>query len=109
MGIARNMQRVLKSHEVLTALDGRQALEILEEDRNFDVVFCDLYMPEVTGMEVFEEVENRYPELTGQFVFITGGAMTSGAREFIDRIANSTLEKPLESSEILKIVDDAIG
>jgi FixJ family two-component response regulator len=65
-------------------------------------------MPDVTGMEVFEEVAKSYPELSDQFVFITGGTLTSAANKFMNRIENPKFEKPLGRSEILKIVDDAI-
>ena len=50
----------------------------------FDVVLCDLQMPEVSGMELYAAVRERFPALADRFVFVTGGAFSSDARKFLE-------------------------
>ena len=48
-------------HTVEKAASGFEALEILEKDP-FDVLFVDIRMPEMTGIELLEKVKTEYPE-----------------------------------------------
>ncbi|MGB5811970.1 MAG: ATP-binding protein, partial [Polyangiales bacterium] len=50
--IARLIQKALVEHEVTIANDGREAVALMGE-RAFDVILCDLIMPEMTGMDVY--------------------------------------------------------
>jgi CheY-like chemotaxis protein len=86
--------------EVATAESGRQALELLGAEDRFDVVLCDLMMPEVSGMEVYERVAERWPRLATRFVFVTGGAFTERARAFVERVGAPVLEKPFELASL---------
>ena len=49
------------AHELVTALGGHEALGVLQKDARFDVVLCDLQMPEMSGMELHAAVTERYP------------------------------------------------
>ena len=60
-------------HDVVTAASAREALALLERDQAFDVVFCDVQMPEMTGIELHARVRKLDPELAERFVFLTGG------------------------------------
>jgi PAS domain S-box-containing protein len=83
--------------EVTTATSGREALALLERgDRQFDVVLCDLMMPDVTGMDVYERVVVHAPALARRFVFVTGGAFTDRARAFVERVQMPVIEKPFD-------------
>ena len=86
--------------EVATAESGRQALELLDAEDRFDVVLCDLMMPDVSGMEVYERVAERWPRLATRFVFVTGGAFTERARAFVERAGAPVLEKPFELASL---------
>jgi PAS domain S-box-containing protein len=108
-GIQRYLRRSLELlHEVTVVQNGRQALELLEQDRGFDVILCDLMMPDLSGMNVFEAVEDRYQELTNRFIFMTGGAFTPRANEFVLRVKNPKLEKPIEHDTLLDLIDSVI-
>jgi PAS domain S-box-containing protein len=97
-GIRSSLVRILgRAHEVVAAASGEEAREILAADRAFDLIFCDLMMPRVTGMDLHAWLVSESPELAGQMVFITGGAFTPRAREFLARVENLRLEKPLEA------------
>ncbi len=83
--------------EVSTVTSGREALALIEDgEREFDVVLCDLMMPDVSGMDVYERVVVHAPSLARRFVFVTGGAFTDRARAFIERVQTPVIEKPFD-------------
>lgn len=102
--VARALERLLDAHEVTVAEGGRQALAVLASDRDFDVVFCDLMMPDTSGMEVFETVRSEAPALAERFVFVTGGAFTEEARRFVGAVPNECVQKPFELDQIERLI-----
>jgi PAS domain S-box-containing protein len=93
--ILSSIRRVLdKDHEVITTQDARQALALIEAGDRFDVVFCDLMMPHLSGAAFYAEVRSKYPELADRFVFVTGGATESGVKAFLAAVPNERVEKP---------------
>jgi PAS domain S-box-containing protein len=83
-------------HVVVTTTSGREALSRLAEGEAFDLVLCDLMMPDTAGAEVYEAVLRLRPELAERFVFMTGGAFTPRAREFASAMAPRCLSKPFD-------------
>ncbi|HEY6079252.1 MAG TPA: hybrid sensor histidine kinase/response regulator, partial [Polyangiaceae bacterium] len=65
-----------------------------------DLVLCDLMMPDVSGEHVFQAVSQHTPGLVPRFVFMTGGAFTERAQEFLARFPGRQLEKPFNIDEI---------
>ena len=86
--------------EVATATSGRAALAILGGEPRFDVVLCDLMMPDVSGMDVYERLARERPELAQRFVFVTGGAFTERARRFVDEVGLPVIEKPFDLTKL---------
>jgi CheY-like chemotaxis protein len=91
-------------HEVSICTGGREALSRLEQDSRFDLVLCDLMMPDVNGAAVYESVKRQYPELAERFVFMTGGAFTARAREFLAQHPGAQLEKPFNIADVERIL-----
>jgi two-component system cell cycle sensor histidine kinase/response regulator CckA len=103
------LTRVLASaladdHDVVTATCAREALDLLERGAAFDVVFCDLMMPQMTGMDFYEALARVSPEHRARIVFLTGGTFTETAARFLRRVPNPRLEKPFP----LTALDDAV-
>jgi CheY-like chemotaxis protein len=65
-----------------------------------------LMMPEMTGMDLYAELLRTHPELAAGIVFITGGAFTKEARQFLDQTANRCMEKPFDLSSIRAVIRD---
>jgi PAS domain S-box-containing protein len=108
--VGRALVRMLSPlHDVVAHTSGRAALELLREDRAFDVVFCDLMMPGMTGMELHATLAAIAPDVAARMVFLTGGAFTPAAREFLDRVANPCLDKPVDRGTLRDIVARAIA
>lgn len=102
--VGRSIRRALRGHEVQIFSNGEEAIQRLCSGEPFDVVFCDLMMPEVSGMEVFNRVSTQCPEVASRFVFMTGGAFTRQAREFLKQTPLVCLEKPFELRQIRDLV-----
>jgi CheY-like chemotaxis protein len=51
-------------------------------------------MPEMTGMDLHATLAERDPATAARMIFMTGGAFTARARDFLDRVPNARLEKP---------------
>jgi PAS domain S-box-containing protein len=83
-------------YQVTCVGDGRRALERLRGGERYDVILCDLMMPEMTGMDLFAELRSLAPDQAERVVFVTGGAFTPRAREFLERVPNARVEKPID-------------
>jgi signal transduction histidine kinase len=89
------MRRMLRDeHDVDLETSARVALRRLCAGERYDGIFCDLMMPEMTGMEFYEELSQRLPGESERVIFITGGAFTAPAREFLQGVRNLWLTKP---------------
>jgi PAS domain S-box-containing protein len=86
--------------DVVAVRSGREAVHTLLADDKFDLVLCDLMMPDLTGMDVFEQVGQERPALRGRFVFMTGGAVTERARKFLEQIPSQRLDKPFRLEQV---------
>jgi PAS domain S-box-containing protein len=76
--------------------DGRRALERIRAGERYDVILCDLMMPEITGMDLYAEMGRVAPDQVERIVFVTGGAFTPRAREFLESVPNARVEKPID-------------
>ena len=86
--------------DVVPVRSGGEAVRILLADDGFDLVLCDLMMPDLTGMDVFEQVGRERPTLRGRFVFMTGGAVTERARKFLEQVPHQRLDKPFRLEQV---------
>lgn len=108
--VLRSAERALAmGHSVVGALDAKTALVRLEEDGPFDVLICDLMMPGTNGVELFEEVQRRYPELAERTIFLTGGIFTPWVQTFLRSVPHHRLEKPYDVQVLRVLVDSLIG
>jgi signal transduction histidine kinase/CheY-like chemotaxis protein len=83
-------------YRVTTFSDGQTAIEELLAARDVELVFCDLMMTGMTGIEVADRLAAAAPELAGKLVLMTGGAFSPAAREFVLRHRDRTVEKPFD-------------
>ncbi|HOX47364.1 MAG TPA: PAS domain S-box protein [Myxococcota bacterium] len=109
VGIRASLNRLLgREHEVVTASSGEEAQALLTTDRRFDLVFCDLMMPRMSGMELHAWLTEQDPALAGQVVFITGGAFTPGAAEYLARVGNLRVEKPFDNVSLRRMAGELV-
>jgi PAS domain S-box-containing protein len=87
--------------DVVAVTSARQAIDELASGEPFDVVLCDLMMPEISGIELYEQIAPRYRE---RVIFITGGAFTPQARQFLARTDRPRLDKPFSESALREAI-----
>jgi signal transduction histidine kinase len=93
-------------HDVVVASAATNALERIQKGEEFDVILCDLMMPQMTGMDLYDELVRTVPSQADRMVFLSGGAFTAAARTFLDDVPNQRLEKPFDTRQLLALVND---
>ena len=86
-------------HRVVAVLGAAEALAALSAS-HFDAILCDLMMPGMTGMALYDKLKAEAPAQAAKMVFLTGGAFTREAVEFLDRVPNASLEKPFSPAQL---------
>ncbi len=103
--VGRSIERILGGdHEVVFESRGDDALARLANGERFDLILCDLMMPDTSGMEVFQQLQRRWPAQADKLAFLTGGAFTSQARAFLSTISKPVLDKPLSVDSLRDFV-----
>jgi CheY-like chemotaxis protein len=93
-------------HDVTLPADANEALELLESDELYDVVFCDLMMPGISGMDIYEMISR--PEVRERFVFMTAGTFSERADEFLRSDHIRCIKKPFDSDTLRAHVSEGI-
>jgi PAS domain S-box-containing protein len=95
-------------HEVMTATRAVDALTLVGAGARFDLVLCDLLMPDMTGMQLHDQIQTQAPEQARRTVFMTGGAYTERARAFAAQRSHHILTKPIDAREIEKVIRELL-
>lgn len=102
--VASALRRALKEHDVTSVSSGQDAIDVLASGENFDVILCDLMMPDVSGLDVFQAVKLVRPDMKDRFIFMTGGAFTPETRAFLEHVENERIEKPFDVHALRALV-----
>lgn len=106
--VARAIERMLRAaHDVVVETDPRDALARIAAGETFDLVLCDLMMPAMSGIEFFEELTVLRPAVAERVVFITGGAVSQRAKDFLARQVRPHLAKPFNAEMLRRVAADA--
>jgi signal transduction histidine kinase len=107
--ISKVVQRALSpDHDVTTITSAGEALRRIAAGERFDVILCDLLMPQMTGMDLHAELLRVEGEQAMRMVFLTGGAFTPRARLFLDEVPNQRIEKPFAAPHLRALIKDRI-
>lgn len=107
--ILRSLRRMLAEHHVDIALGGSEALTRLRQDSNYDLIFCDLMMPDMDGTVLYAELERGMPEVLDRIVFCSGGAFTTRTKAFVQQSTRPFVEKPMTREAFNRVVADWCG
>ncbi len=108
--VGASARRLLaREHDVVVVQSGEAALSAVDSPRQFDVILCDLMMPAMTGMELHHALCRSHPALAERMVFITGGAFTEAAENFLERVAIRRMDKPFDPRALEALVRDLVG
>lgn len=98
----------IEGHDVHTAENGKEALDLIGQHR-YDLVFCDLRMPEMDGQRLYEEVQRDYPQILKRIVFVTAQAHSADYGPFLRTTGIPVIEKPFTLSQLRQMVDKMVG
>jgi signal transduction histidine kinase/ActR/RegA family two-component response regulator len=88
------------AHELTVVNSAEEGLALIEAGSRFDAVLCDLMMPGIGGMGLYEAVLAIAPDQARRFIFITGGASSAPAQRFLDGLTLPWFEKPCDFREL---------
>jgi DNA-binding NtrC family response regulator len=94
-----------QGHEVRTAASGTEAISLFEKN-DFDLIFSDLLMPDLGGMDLLKEVKARYSDIP--FIVITAYGTIESAVEAMKTGAFDYLTKPFRKDDILLVTGKAL-
>jgi PAS domain S-box-containing protein len=83
----------LANHQVTAVANGRDALERIA-GQDWDLILCDMVLPEISGLDVYRELEHVRPDALPKLVFMTGGDVSGKAPRLPDGGRVRRLEKP---------------
>lgn len=94
-----------ESHNVDLAEDGKMGLQLAAEN-TYDIIFCDIKMPQMDGIEVLENLHESSPEVP--IVMISGHGNIETAVEAIKKGAFDFISKPLDLNRIMITLRNAL-
>lgn len=93
---------------VETARNGKLALEKIQIN-NFDAVVCDVKMPVMSGIQLYEILKERKPELTKRMIFISGDIINNDTIRFLKSSGCMYLGKPFKIEALRKCIENLIS
>ena len=105
--IRHSLKEILEyeNYKVDEAPDGIEGIKMAEKEK-YDIIFCDIKMPRMDGIEVLENLQNKCPEVP--VVMISGHGNIDTAVEAIRKGAFDFIAKPLDLNRILITVRNAL-
>ena len=97
-----------KKYEVLTAENGMNGLEVLSVDKDISIVFSDMRMPEMNGIEFISKAKELYPEIN--FYILTGFEITSEISKALDNgLIDKYFQKPFNMNLISLEIENILS
>lgn len=97
------------SARVRTACSAQEALEALADDSNVDAIVCDVMMPNLGGADLYQAIQERYPQLAVRMIFMTGGTFSDRIQRIIVGSGRPVLEKPFDLDVLRTLIKERPG
>jgi CheY-like chemotaxis protein len=107
--ICATIKRALRAHDVTVTTRAEDAVKLVLSGERFDLILCDVMMPQVSGMDVHERLAAGAADQADRIVFLTGGAFTPRAREFLAGMSGRILDKPFDITQLKRFVGDWVS
>jgi CheY-like chemotaxis protein len=106
---ARNifaLTSVLENHdmEILSATNGRQAIDLIESTPGLSMVLMDIMMPEMDGYETMREIRGKPQFRTLPILALTAKAMKGDREKCLDAGASDYISKPVNTNQLLSLM-----
>ena len=86
----------------------REGLALIKTDGPFDIIFCDLMMPVISGTAFYKALEAIAPHMLERLVFMTGGVFSIETNEFLDSVPNTCIEKPFDIGALVALINERV-
>jgi PAS domain S-box-containing protein len=104
--VGRSLRMLLApDNDVIAVTSAEDALARLGGGERFDAIVCDLMMPEISGIELYDKLAEVAPDCTTRIIFMTGGAFTQQARDFLTKLDRPHLEKPFTEAQLRHAIE----
>jgi CheY-like chemotaxis protein len=108
--VAQTMERLLRrDYDVTTAMCGQEAIAHITRGTRFDAIVSDVMMPNMTGIELLEQLQRVAPDQAPRLIFLSGGAFTPRTRERLDELGVLQLEKPVSAKDLRACVQRVVN
>jgi CheY-like chemotaxis protein len=108
--VLRTVERILGSqHELVTVQSGRAAKSLLATDQRFDLILCDVMMPDISGVDLHRWLAEHHPELGQRTAFITAGVFTPRSSDYLASVPNPCIEKPFHAQNLQQLVAELVS
>ena len=94
-----------EGHNVVLAEDGYQAIEVVKQT-SFDLVFMDIKMPGINGVQTFREIKKISPKAA--VIMMTAYSVEDLIKEALEEGAYAVVYKPFEIENIVSIIESAL-
>ncbi len=108
---------ILATYEALLSLDDHRVQGVDRADKAlallatevFDVILCDLLLPDQSGEDFYAGVRARYPDVASRIVFATGDVAGDASRRFLDTVPNPVLVKPFQADDLSRAIREVMS
>jgi len=104
--VSKEMLKTL-GYEVLTARNGREAIEVYKENRDrIDIVIMDMIMPEMGGGEAYDRLKEINPDI--KVLLSSGYSINGQAKEILERGCNGFVQKPYSIKDLSRTIREVL-
>jgi CheY-like chemotaxis protein len=91
-------------HDVVLARSGREALDVLKSDDRFDLILCDLKMPDLSGAELHDALQRERPDVAQRLVLMTGAVLADEPDAPLG-LPCPVVTKPMSTDELRALIE----
>jgi DNA-binding response OmpR family regulator len=93
--------------EVEIAVNGRMAQDMIEK-KQYHLCLIDIRMPKMSGEELYQWLQKKFPKMTNRVVFMTGSVIDGESMAFVGQSGRPLLLKPFTLQELRAVVEEAL-
>ena len=103
------MSRIFRDRgdKVIFSRSGKEGLRKLTERKDFDLIFLDIKLPDLNGLDVLEQIKKTFPHT--KVIIITAFGSPEAKQEALERGASAFLDKPIQIDEMTRLADEVLS
>ena len=108
--IGTAIRRILTKQgmEVVVVERGREGIALVTDGEHFDAIFCDMMMPDFSGVDVYDALRAKAPSMMSRVIFMTGNAFSAREHDLFSGTKNVRIEKPFLPADLSGAVAEVL-